>query len=882
MRIEEMKTNHIKNPLGFDIKKAVYSWVVTETTAKQQSAARVQVARDDGFRDLLFDSGKSSGISSVGYCPPMRLEPCTRYFWRVQIWDENDDTAVSDPAWFETAKMETSWFASWITPNLPTSRHPLMRTSFFLPGEVERARAYVCGLGLYELEVNGEKVGNEYLTPGFHSYDFWLQYQTYDITSFLRKGKNGIGAMLGNGWYKGRFGFGGIDADIYGDRFALICELDIRLKDGSSVVVGTNEKWKCKESAVRFSGIYDGEKIDARMETDGWSGPDCPDAAWRDISIANISFEKLTARRSLPVLVQQRLQPVEVIVTPRRETVLDFGQNLTGWVEFECDLPAGSAVRLQFGETLQNGCFYNKNLRTAKAEMTYVSDGHRRKVRPHFTYFGFRYVKLSGFDKVSPGSFTACSLYSDMEQTGRIVTSDSRVNRLFQNALWSQKDNFLDVPTDCPQRDERMGWTGDAQVFCATACFNMDTPAFYGKFMEDLRKEQSACGGSVPNLVPCIKLKTEEEIDYLGQSGGSAAWGDAATVIPWTLYLFYGDKSLLEEQYPAMKAWADYIKRQDDGDGGSRLWKTGFHFGDWLALDNPDKESRVGGTDVYYVASAYYYFSTSLIGRAAKALCREEDAAYYSKLAAEIKEAFRNEYFTPSGRIAVDTQTARVLALFLDLVPDGYREKILKELKQKIETRGMHLDTGFVGTPYLCRVLSENGANDYAYALFLQEGFPGWLYEVKLGATTIWERWNSILPDGKVSGTGMNSLNHYAYGSIVEWMYRNMCGLNPGESRPGFKSAIIRPFPDKRIHEVAMEYRSAAGLYRISWRHESDTSICYRITIPFDAKATLLLPCGGKSEITVNGTTVLRNVETGGNNGVELDAGEYEVLCTEL
>lgn len=861
MKITALKANHITNPLGFEPDPVCLSWIVCDSVSKHQASAQVRVAFDPGFHNVCYDSGKSPTINSVCFYPELKLEPCTRYYWQVLVWGDCGDRAVSETAFFETAKMKMPWDAKWITPNLNRNIHPLFRKTFSVPSPIAEARAYVCGLGLYELEINGRKAGEEYLAPGFHSYDFSLQYQTYDIGNLLKQGKNAVGAMLGNGWYKGRFGFDGGYTNLYGDRFALICEIRIKLADGTALTVNTDESWKCKEAPILESGIYDGESYDARKETWNWSSSDTDDSSWKTVSEINLGYDRLMARRSLPVFIKECRKPVSLIHTPKGEDVLDFGQNMAGWVEFDCSLPEGNEAVLQYGEVLQDGCFYNANLRTAKAEYRYVSDGKKKHVRPHFTYFGFRYVKLCGFETIDPSAFTACTIYSDLEQTGSIETSNALVNRLFLNALWGQRSNFLDVPTDCPQRDERMGWTGDAQIFCGTACFNMDVPAFYAKFITDLRDEQKALGGAVPMVVPCIKPEKPLNGIDMAKAPSSSAWGDAATIIPWTTYLFYGDKALLKKQYPAMKSWVDYIKKQDDKDGSARLWKTGFHLADWLALDNIDRESRLGGTDMYFIASAYYYYSTSLTAKAAGAVGNKEDAAYYQKLADEVKQAIQKEYFTATGRIAVDTQTAMAVALFMDFVPEGFRTRIGNDLRKKLEANKIYLNTGFVGTACLCRALSESGSNDYAYTLLLNENYPSWLYEVKLGATTIWERWNSLLPDGKISGTDMNSLNHYAYGAIVEWMYRDMCGLNPVEETPGFKKVAICPKPDRRIEKVSMSYRSAAGLYRIGWAFLDQDFIRFDFEIPFDAAASVTLPegcameddtdqiCGGKFEL---------------------------------
>ena len=593
---------------------------------------------------------------------------------------------------------------------------------------------------------------------------------------------------------------------------------------------------------------------------------------------------------------------MEVIHTPKGETVLDFGQNMTGWVEFDVDAPAGQTVRLTYGEVMQNGCFYRDNLRTAKAEYIYISDGAPRRVRPHFTFYGFRYVKVEGVENLRPGDFTACHIRSDIDPIGRIETDNPRVNQLFHNAMWGQFDNFLDLPTDCPQRDERLGWTGDAAIISATACKNIYMPAFFHHFIENVREEQEYHKGAVPVYVPAPKAAEAREFDYDidpahfvrlkpgDQEGldaalsrypelksavealpenqreeflkkvlednisfeknnhkGCAIWSDVATMMPWAVYENYGDLNLLRAEYPVMRAWVERMRRDDEADGGRGLWLRGNQLGDWLALDKPDPkdaENPFGATDLQYTASCFYFYSTELTAKAARALGYAGDAGDYAALSEKIRGAIIQEYFNPDGSFQIEgTQTACVLSLFFGIYPEGRRDAVLKQLISRLEAKNWHLDTGFCGTPFLCRVLSDNGANDAAYTLFLNDDYPSWLNEVKLGATTVWERWNSLLPDGSISGTGMNSLNHYAYGSIVDWMYRNMIGLNPSEEAPGYKRAAICPMPDPRIRRAAMTMDTAAGLYQVAW-HFDGNALSYDITVPFDCTADLILPDG--------------------------------------
>lgn len=831
MKIKDLRANHLENPIGYAFSPLSLSWAA-ESSGKKAVSARVEIALDKDFQRLVSDSGEQPGLSPLSYTPDLALAPYTRYFWRVTVTADNGDSGTSGPAFFETGKLSEPWAAQWITsPYEDKERQFILKKSFDARGVVS-ARAYACGLGSYELWFNGQKASGEVLAPGFHDYESWLQYQTYDLTPLLKEGENAVGALLAPAWYMGRFGFDSAGGCHYGDQMKFIAEIHLTHQDGEKTVIATGGDWLCAPSFVTFSNIYDGEAQDARLigglaGQGAWEQTVC----WEQAACCEGETAKLSERMSPPIVVTETLQPKEVLRTPAGETVIDFGQNLTGWVEFACAAPAGQVVHLQFGELLQDGNFYQENLRTAKAEFSYTSDGSARRVRPYGTFYGFRYAKVEGMD-VNPGDFTACVIHSGLAFTGSIETADPRLNRLFLNALWGQRGNFLDVPTDCPQRDERMGWTGDAQVFAGTACFNMYAPAFYDKYMADLAFEQKKLGGGVPHVIPAIPK--------MRGSHSSCAWGDVACVLPWQLYQYYGDKGMLRRHYPAMKAWVDFLKRQDDENGGRRLRLTGFHFADWLALDNyKDPESSFGGTDCYYVASAYYAWSTALAGKAARALGEDADAEYFDQLLGEIKKAFTAEYFTPAGRCAVDTQTALVLALYMDLVPAEMRPRLADELKKKLEDNKLHLNTGFVGTPYLCPTLSENGLSDIAWTLLFNDDYPSWLYEVKMGATTIWERWNSVLPDGRISGTGMNSLNHYAYGSIVEWMYRYMCGLRP--DAPGCRRMVIAPEPDERLGWAKAVYSSAAGQYESGWAYR-DGKVQYQISVPFDCEAEVRLP----------------------------------------
>lgn len=848
MIIDHLRTNHIENPIGYLMEHISFSWIVTKARGNQAVRARVQVAYDESMTKLIYDSGEREDVNSVDYAPELELKPETRYYWQVQVWDNAGDYGKSRTAYFETAGKIKE--ALWIKAPFDKEVHPMFRRKITVEQKLERARLYICGLGIYEAYLNGEKIGDEYLTPYCNAYNHWFQYHTYDLTEQMHEGENCLGIMLGNGWYKGRFGFVEHMGELYGDVCHLICELHLIFADGTEHIVPSDESWLCAESPVLESSIYDGEIWDSRKEIPGWADIDGDEEGFVFAVACEESKDLLVPRLSLPIKIMEKIEPLEVIDTAAAEKVIDFGQEMTGWVEFLCEEPEGTEIVFQFGEILQENKFYNENLRSAKQEYRYISNGKKTWVRPHFTFYGFRYMKVCGIKEIRTENFMGCVMYSEMEQTGVIFTSNSKVNQLIHNALWGQKGNFLDVPTDCPQRDERMGWTGDAQVFSATASFNMYTPAFYKKYLYDMKLEQNALNGSVPHVVPDVLGQIDRILHAnnkdsgniaINTNHGSCAWADAATVIPWTVYKAFGNKTFLAEQYGNMKAWADYIRKMDvEKCGGKYLWTDGFHFADWLALDNYHKDSCIGATDPYFVASAYYYYSISLTAKAAKALGKIEDVSYYSDLAFHIKEAFLNEYYTRTGRLAQETQTALAIVLWLDLIPEGAKDRQIKKLMKKLEEEKMHLTTGFVGTPLLCPVLTENGHADAAYTLLLNEDFPSWLYEVNMGATTIWERWNSVLPDGRISDTGMNSLNHYSYGSIVEWMYRYMCGLNGCEDAPGYRRFSISPFVDERLEWTGMYYDSARGRIRSEWRRK-DEGYLYTVEIPFDTEADFVL-----------------------------------------
>ena len=864
MKVTHLTCDYMTNPLGFDLERPSFGWR-TESAAVNgfQRAYQLQIDRAGSFDSPLLDTGWVESDRSAGIRPVLTLEPRTRYFWRVRILDDRGEVSPwPESAWFETAKYDEPWAGRWIGWE---NEFPQLRGDVLLEKPVAFARVYACGVGLYALFCNGARVGDEYLAPGINAYDSWLQYQSYDVTALLHPGKNALGCRLGNGYYKGRVNWPeirerfGDRRNIFGDRLAFLCELRVRYEDGTEAVFGSDESWRACHSPYLRAEVYDGEVFDARREIEGWCSPETAVSSWAHACAVPIDMKLLTARRSLPVKLHERLKPAAVLHTPKGETVLDFGQNCAALLSFETEAPAGTELWFQFGEALdKDGNFYRDNMRTALAEIKYICCGKKRVYRPEFSFFGFRYVKVTGWPgEPDPAAFTSEAIYSDMPRTGRFTCSDARVNKLYENSLWSQKSNFVDNPTDCPQRDERLGWTGDAQVFCCTASMHMQTDAFFRKYLYDLAIEQQK-DDYVPVVVPNILRKTG--IWQLPITG----WGDAATVIPWQLYLHYADAAVLEAQYPSMKAWVDFMRRQDEK--GEGLYKT-FSLGDWLAQDTKDENNWFGLTPTDLISTAYYALSARIVAKTAALLGKAEDAAYYGELERRVTEAFRKEYVSANGRVVSETQTAQAVALAFELLLPEQKAVAAEHLAERIRIDKQKLTTGFIGTPVLCPALSENGLNEYAYTLLLQTECPSWLYEVERGATTMWERWNSVREDGSFGPVGMNSLNHYAFGAISEWLYRYAAGLNPVEDAPGFKRSLLRPLPNSQLRSAAASLETPYGLLRSGWKL-TENGIELEFEIPFNTTATIVLPDAQGAEVWENGEKITADAPFERGSGV--------------
>lgn len=880
LALKNLKCEYRYNPVGIDVKNPCFCWILdSDRRNVLQKAYRIQVSEEKDFSgELAWDSGIVHTAQSIHVKYAGReLKSRHRYYYRVQVWDNHGEASDwSHDAFFETGLMGINeWNAEWIAPDINMDKtqagpSPFLRTTFESAGKIKNARIYVTSLGLYELHLNGTRVGDAYFTPGWTSYNKVLQYQTYDITSQLREGGNAVGAVLGEGWYCGNLAWQD-KRNIFGDEPALLLQLHIEYEDGSVKTVISDKSWKASTGPILKSEIYNGELYDANLEKTGWNTVNYDDSGWLGVKTLEHGRNMITAQINEPVRIIEEILPVKIIKTPMGETVIDFGQNMVGWVRFRVSGSKGSRAVFRHAEVLdRDGNFHTDNLRHAKQTIEYVLKGLGEETfEPHFTFQGFRYVKLDEFPcEPKLKDFTGIVLHTDMEPTGSFECSDRQVNQLQHNITWGQKGNFLDVPTDCPQRDERLGWTGDAQVFVRTAAFNMNVALFFRKWLNDLKADQSKEKG-VPFVIPLV-LNDQDDNDY-----SSAAWGDAAVICPWTMYLCYGDAGILEAQYESMRDWVEYIRRQGDNEF---LWNIGFHFGDWLALDSGDG-SYIGATAVDFIATAFYAYSADILAKTASILGNVKDAEVYNALHENVIKAFRNEFVTPSGRLAVPTQTAHVLALMFDLLDPKDTKRAAETLAGYLKETRYHLKTGFVGTPYLCHVLSRYGYNDIAYKLLLQTDYPSWLYPISKGATTIWEHWDGIKPDGSFWSAAMNSFNHYAYGAIGDWLYRVVAGLDTSEAEPGYKHIVIKPQPCEGLDFANASFNSMYGLIRSEWEIENGM-LTVKAVIPCNATAELFIQDTKLVDLIKEKTDEgLIFAEADGGIRAEVGSGEYVVCC---
>jgi len=872
--VENLLIENKSNPISLDVLAPRLSWqLVSNKRNTAQTAYEIKISSG---KKNIWTSGiqKSNQSVQVVYAGPA-LESNTSYQWQVRVWDQtNTPSEWSQLANFTMGMLkQTDWKAQWIEPSVeedPALRpSPLFRKTFTANKKIVSATAYITAHGIYEAHINGQRVGDAYLTPGWTSYNKRLQYQAYDVTNMLTKGKNAIGVAVGSGWYRGSL-VSEKNKNLFGKDIAVLLQINIVYSDGSKESIVSNDSWKSATGGIRYSEIYNGETFDARLEKKGWTLADYDDKDWAAVKVDTHSLANLIATENELVKKQEVFHPVKIFTTPKGERVIDFGQNLVGWVIVKASGKAGDKITLLHAEVLDKyGNFYTENLRSAKCKNEYIlKGGEVESFEPHFTWQGFRYVKIEGYPgEIKAENFSAVALYSNMQSTGSFTTSNLLINQLQHNIQWGQNGNFLDVPTDCPQRDERLGWTGDAQVFSRTASFNRNVNNFFSKWVKDIAADQFA-NGSVPHIIPNV----------LGDGAGSAGWADVSTIVPWNMYLAYGDKRLLEQQYNSMKAWVGYMTNQSK----NGLWNTGSHFGDWLSFfqDN-DVAGKAAITDKYLIAQCFYAFSTQLVINAATVLGKNADVTTYSELLQTIKNAFLKEYVSPNGRLVSGTQTAYTLALHFDMLPENLREQAVERLVGEIKKYNTHLNTGFLGTPYLCHVLSRFGKTDIAYKLLLQEKYPSWLYPVKMGATTIWERWNGIRPDSSFEPASMNSFNHYAYGAIGDWMYRVMVGIDTYEDGVGYQHIKIQPHIGGNFSFASASLKTYYGTVSSGWKI-TNNALELQTVIPNNTRATVYIPAKSIASITENGqalsavpSIVVKGIEID-YVVVELGSGNYQ------
>lgn len=822
--------------LGIGTARPRVSWITETSTANWRQAA-YELEAYSAAGELREQTGKIASDQSVLVPWPFAaLASRERVLVRVRVW--GNDGVVSP--WSELMPVEagllasTDWEAQFITPANATDEAalPLLRRSFTVRPELATARLYITALGAYEAELNGQRVGDHVLAPGWTSYNFRLRYQTFDVIALLHEGSNAIGAMLGDGWYHSKLnsGMGGLKT-LYGSQIALLAQLELTYADGTREVVRTDENWKAAPGPILASDIYQGERYDARLERAGWSTAGYDDGVWGAVSLLDHDLTTLVAPAGPPVRRTQELAPVSITTSPSGKTLVDFGQNFAGRVRFTIRGTAGQTITLRHAELLVDGELYTRPLGLAQATDTYVLRGEDEETwEPRFTFHGFRYVEVAGWPgELRPEDIRGIVCHSDLERTGWFECSDPLVNRLHENVVWGMRSNFLDVPTDCPQRAERLGWTGDIQVFSPTASFLYDTAGFLSSWLADLAAEQQALGGRVPDVVPATLMGVQN----LAQAG----WGDAAVIVPWVLYQRFGDLGVLEAQFASMCAWVDFVAHVV---GEERLWNKGFQYGDWLDPNAPPDQPEQARTGRDLVATAYFAHAAELVGKIAGLLGKSAEEQKYQELAASIRAAFTAAFLTPSGRVSYEAETGYVLALQFGLLADPEQRRVAgKRLAELVRQAGYHISTGFLGTPLICDALCEAGYETIAYRLLTQRECPSWLFPVTMGATTIWERWDALRPDGTPNPGQMLSYNHYAFGSVADWLHRTVAGLAPAE--PGYRRLRLSPRPGGGLTSASARHRTPYGLAALAWQI-ADGNLLVDATVPANTMATVVLP----------------------------------------
>ena len=852
LQLSSLRVNRLDTPTGIDPNSPVtFSWIVTSDDKNaSQSAYEVRVMR---CGMPAWFSGVVQSSESISVPCDLKLFPDSHYTFSVRVWDNKGRVSEKVKSWWTTGLRVEDWKADWIGEI--NMRRPIhLRHQATLDKKIKRATAYISSHGQYEAFINGQRVGDAYMTPGWTSYRTRMQYQAYDVTSLLQRGDNVLAAVVAPGWYSG---MGYRARKSYGDDIALIMQVHVEYTNGIVEVISTNKDWKmsatAKATGVVDNDIYHGETIDARLIDDSWTTTAYAEGEeWCNAGVVSTDKSALVTTLNELCRAQKPIKPVKYILTPKGEKVLDFGQNIVGWERVKLQCKEGDTIRIYHAETLdEKGNFYTVNLRTAKATSTYVMNGQKREFAPTMTFYGFRYIRIEGIEgEPNLEDYEIVPVWSDFENVGSFSSSNALVNQLQSNIWWGFHDNFLDVPTDCPQRNERLGWTGDAQVFFRTASFLGRVENFFEKWLADLRTDQFD-DGTVPRIIPNAYMESTRNRRRTAACG----WADAATIVPWKHYMAYGDKAILAAQYPSMTAWVGFLITNSKEQNYLWTGNESDHYGDWLfySVDN-DRDGVSAVTSKRLLAQCFFIHSLDNVIKAAGALGKAADVVYYKDIAQKARKAYLDEYVTSNGLVSSDTQTAYVLALHFDLLPENMRAQAAKRLVDNIKRYKNHITTGFLGTPYICEVLTRFGYTDVAYTLLLQEGCPGWLYQVKMGATTVWERWDSIRKDGSIPDNGMNSLNHYAYGSIGDWLYREAVGIK--EAAPGYKRIAIKPHTGGNFENMEASTVTPYGKVSAAWKAKENVLKELAVDIPFNTTAEIYVPAIGMGAVKVNDASV--------------------------
>jgi alpha-L-rhamnosidase len=828
----KLKCEYRENPLGIDCKAPRFSWVISSVQhGVRQTAFQILVA--DSENDLSKNNGtiwdskeqRSDQSQFIEYTGKELLS-MHRYFWKVRIWTaENISSQWSKVSWFETAIFNFGeWKASWIAALPPKTETPqrsvIMHKEFKISKKISSARIYITGLGNYQLYINGKKVSDDLLTPLWTDYHQKIQYQVYDIAEFLNTGQNAVAALLGNMWWSSGLGWQGGAVYSTGP-LRLLAQMAIRYDDGTTENVVSDKSWKFIESPLIYNSIYHGEMYDARLEIKKWNLAGVDYSNWKNVVVIDTMKIKLVAQQDPPIRKAQEITPAKITEPKPGVYVFDMGQNIVGWARLKVNGKSGDTIQLRFAELLYpDGTVTQENLRKAKSRDTYILKGGASELwEPHFTYHGFQYVQVTGLSsKPDDGTITGIVFYSAAPQTGTFSCSNSLLNSIYKNITWGQKGNMMSVPTDCPQRDERLGWMGDAQIFSPTASYNMNVNQFFAKWEKDIIDCQDS-SGYVYDVNPAIV------VDGPAKPG----WGDAVVIIPWQMYTYYGDKRILQESYKGMLAWLDYMKKNSKNniyEFGKTAWGG---YGDWVAADtSPTKP----------IGAAYYYYSSVLLSKISAILGDSSKSKSLLLQSTLIAEAYQKKYFVDLiQNYKGSTQTSNILPYCFGITPASLKPTILQNVVKNVHAKNDHLSTGFLGTAYLLPMLSENGYHELAYKIASQKTYPSWGYMVEKGATTMWELWNSDTerPDQ------MNSRNHFAYGSVGEWYYSTLAGLRPDVAQPGFKHSIIAPHPAGDLSWAKASLETGYGLLAADWKRD-ESSFSLKVIIPANTNSTIKLP----------------------------------------